>query len=68
MADFEYEFQLANMNRRLAPELESLFLMPSEKHSFVSSTLVREVALYGGDVSQSVHPLVVKALQQKFSH
>ena len=59
VSDFEYEFQLANMNRHLSPDLESLFLTPSEKYSFISSTLVREVASLGGDVSEFV-PNVVK--------
>lgn len=65
VSDFEYEFQLANMNRRLVPELESLFLTPSEHLSFISSTLVREIALLGGDVSAFVHPAVAAALKQK---
>ncbi|TRY14632.1 pantetheine-phosphate adenylyltransferase [Shewanella hanedai] len=65
VSDFEYEFQLANMNRRLSPDLESVFLTPSEENSFISSTLVKEVALHGGDVSQFVHPEVSKALLSK---
>lgn len=65
VSDFEYEFQLANMNRRLAPEIESLFLTPSEHLSFISSTLVREIALLGGDVSAFVHPVVAAALKQQ---
>jgi pantetheine-phosphate adenylyltransferase len=65
VSDFEYEFQLANMNRRLSPDLESVFLTPSEENSFISSTLVKEVALHNGDVSQFVHPVVQKALSQK---
>ncbi|MFC3033577.1 pantetheine-phosphate adenylyltransferase [Pseudoalteromonas fenneropenaei] len=64
-SDFDYEFQLANMNRRLNPDLESVFLTPAEKNSFISSTLVKEVALHNGDVSQFVHPLVAKALEEK---
>ena len=64
VSDFEYEFQLANMNRRLAPELESVFLTPAEENSFISSTLVKEVALHKGDVGQFVHPDVNKALNQ----
>ncbi|MGL6121702.1 MAG: pantetheine-phosphate adenylyltransferase, partial [Shewanella sp.] len=55
VSDFEYEFQLANMNRRLSPDLESVFLTPAEENAFISSTLVKEVALHGGDVSQFVH-------------
>jgi len=62
VSDFEYEFQLANMNRRLSPDLESVFLTPSEENSFISSTLVKEVALHQGDVSQFVHPVVKIAL------
>ncbi|MBV7316128.1 pantetheine-phosphate adenylyltransferase [Shewanella sp. NIFS-20-20] len=65
VSDFEYEFQLANMNRRLSPGLESVFLTPAEKNSFISSTLVKEVALHGGDVSQFVHPEVDTALHAK---
>jgi len=65
VSDFEYELQLANMNRRLSPELESVFLTPSEGNSFISSTLVKEVALHNGDVSQFVHPSIKAALDQK---
>jgi pantetheine-phosphate adenylyltransferase len=64
VSDFEYEFQLANMNRRLSPELESVFLTPSEGNSFISSSLVKEVSLHNGDVSQFVHPIVKLALEQ----
>ncbi len=64
VSDFEYEFQLANMNRRLSPDLESVFLTPAEENSFISSTLVKEVALHKGDVSQFVHPVVKTALEQ----
>ncbi|NVJ49882.1 MAG: pantetheine-phosphate adenylyltransferase [Gammaproteobacteria bacterium] len=67
VSDFEYEFQLANMNRRLAPDLESVFLTPDETNTFISSTLVREVARYGGDISDFVHPYVAACLRQKFS-
>ncbi|WP_448212508.1 pantetheine-phosphate adenylyltransferase [Colwellia sp. MEBiC06753] len=63
VSDFEYEFQLANMNRRLYPELESVFLTPAEENSFISSTLVKEVALHKGDVSEFVHPVVKTALE-----
>ena len=66
VSDFEYEFQLANMNRHIAPALETLFLTPAEQYSFVSSSLVREIAALGGDVSAFVAPLVVKALKDKF--
>ncbi|PKG85033.1 pantetheine-phosphate adenylyltransferase [Colwellia sp. 75C3] len=64
VSDFEYEFQLANMNRRLSPDLESVFLTPAEENSFISSTLVKEVALHQGDVSQFVHPVVKAALEK----
>jgi pantetheine-phosphate adenylyltransferase len=65
VSDFEYEFQLANMNRRLSPELESVFLTPSEGNSFISSTLVKEVSIHNGDVSQFVHPIVKAALEER---
>ena len=65
VSDFDYEFQLANMNRRLHPDLESVFLTPSEQNSFISSTLVKEVALHNGDVSDFVSPIVARALQEK---
>ncbi|PYE31563.1 phosphopantetheine adenylyltransferase [Idiomarina fontislapidosi] len=67
VSDFEYEFQLANMNRRLFPDLESVFLTPAEENSFISSTLVKEVALHGGDVTEFVDARVAEALQQKFA-
>ncbi|MEJ2529734.1 MAG: pantetheine-phosphate adenylyltransferase [Gammaproteobacteria bacterium] len=62
VSDFEYEFQLAGMNRRLAPDIETVFLTPGEQFSYISSSLVREVASLGGDVSDFVHPVVVSAL------
>lgn len=65
VADFEFEFQLASMNRTLAPEVESVFLMPGESYSFISSTLVKEVAILDGDVSRFVAPHVLEVLQQK---
>ena len=65
VSDFEYEFQLANMNRRLMPTLESVFLTPAEENSFISSTLVKEVALHGGDIHQFVDPLVAQAIAAK---
>src|SRR6202142_2396451 len=65
LADFEYEFQLAHMNRRLAPDVETLFLMTGEESFYVSSSLVKEVALMGGDVSRMVPPSVAAALTQK---
>jgi pantetheine-phosphate adenylyltransferase len=66
VSDFEYEFQLAAMNRHLMPQAETMFLTPAEKHSFISSTLVREVARLGGDVTEFVHPVVAEALKRKF--
>lgn len=66
VADFDYEFQLASMNRFLNPEIESMFLMPGEKYMYISSSLVREIASLGGDVSGFVPPVVDKALQKKF--
>ena len=66
VSDFEYEFQMANMNRVLAPEVESLFLTPTGQYSYISSTLVREIASLGGDVSKFVAPRVQKALTEKF--
>ncbi len=65
VSDFEYEFQLAGMNRNLYPQMETMFLTPSEQHMFISATLVREIAALGGDVSEFVHPLVAKRLRQK---
>ena len=65
VSDFEYEFQLAGMNRDLYPDLETVFLTPSEQHMFISATLVREIATLGGDVSKFVHPSVVKRFKQK---
>jgi pantetheine-phosphate adenylyltransferase len=65
LADFEYEFQLAHMNRHLAPEVETVFLMTSEESFYVSSSLVKEVALMGGDVSRMVPSAVVSALEGK---
>lgn len=63
VSDFEYEFQLASMNRHLMPEVETLFLTPAEQYSFISSSLVREIARLGGDVSGFVHPAVDAALK-----
>jgi len=67
VSDFEYEFQLASMNRHLIPDAETLFLTPAEQYSFISSSLVREIALLGGDVSGFVHPAVQQALRQRWS-
>ena len=65
VSDFEYEFQLAGMNRSLYPDFETIFLTPSEQHMFISATLVREIATLGGDVSKFVDPRVEKQLKQK---
>ncbi|HLE66151.1 MAG TPA: pantetheine-phosphate adenylyltransferase [Burkholderiales bacterium] len=65
VSDFEYEFQLAGMNRNLNPEMETIFLTPSEQHMFISATLVREIAMLGGDVSKFVHPIVRAMLAAK---
>jgi len=67
VSDFEFEFQLANMNRRLDPEIESIFLTPAEQFSFISSSLVREVAKLGGNIAPFVHPKVEAALVTKFA-
>ena len=65
VSDFEYEFQLASMNRKLAPELESIFLTPAEEFSFLSSTLVKEIAALAGDTSAFVPHIVQNALSKK---
>jgi pantetheine-phosphate adenylyltransferase len=67
VSDFEYEFQMALMNRNLAPGIETVFLVPAFDLTYLSSSLVREVARFGGDVSQLVHPKVQQALKRKFS-
>jgi pantetheine-phosphate adenylyltransferase len=66
VSDFEYEFQLASMNRKLAPDVETMFLTPDEGYSFISSSLVREIAALGGDVRAFVHPAVQAALKERF--
>ena len=66
VSDFEYEFQLASMNRNLCDEIETMFLTPDEKYGFISSTLVREVARLNGDVSQFVGPEIERALKEQF--
>ncbi len=66
VSDFEYEFQLASMNRHLIPAAETLFLTPAEQYSFISSSLVREIARLGGDVSGFVHPAVQQALRTHY--
>ena len=65
VSDFEYEFQLAGMNRDLYPDMETIFLTPGEQHMFISATLVREIATLGGDVSKFVHPTVRAKLAAK---
>ena len=65
VSDFDYEFQLAGMNRRLAPDIETLFLTPAEQYAYISSSLVREIASLGGDVSPFVHPAVGAALNSR---
>jgi len=65
VSDFEYEFQLASMNRKLAPEVGTMFMTPAEQYAFISSSLVREISALGGNVSEFVHPIVVEALSQK---
>ena len=65
VSDFEFEFQLANMGRHLAPGVETMFLTPKEQFTFISSTLVREIASMGGNVSEFVHPLVEEAFRRK---
>jgi pantetheine-phosphate adenylyltransferase len=67
VSDFDYEFQLAGMNRHLASDIESMFLMPAENYTYISSSFVREIAFLGGDVAQFVPETVAKALKQKMS-
>ena len=66
VADFEYEFQMALMNRHLSPQLETVFMVPSLDSTYISSSLVREVARFGGDVSGLVHPVVARALRARY--
>jgi len=63
VTDFDYEFQMLNMNRALTPEIETVFLAPSEANSYISSTLVRQIAGYGGNITQFVHPAIAEALK-----
>ena len=65
VTDFDYEFQMLSMNRALSPEIETVFLAPSEENSYISSSLIRQIAGYGGDISQFVHPAVYEALVNK---
>lgn len=66
VSDFEYEFQMAGMNRSLHPDVETVFLTPGEQYMFLSATMVREIASFGGDVSKFVHPMVAEKLTLKF--
>lgn len=68
VSDFEYEFQLASMNRHLIPQAETLFLTPAEQYSFISSSLVREIGRLGGDISGFVHPAVQQAMRQRWQN
>ena len=68
VADFEYEFQLANMNRAMSPDIESVFLTPKEEYSYISSSLVKEIATMGGDVTRIVDPVTLEALNQKIKN
>jgi pantetheine-phosphate adenylyltransferase len=67
VSDFEFEFQLATMSRHLSDQVETVFLTPTEQFNFISSTLIREIASLGGDVSEFVHPAVAEALQARFA-
>ena len=67
VSDFEYEFQLASMNRHLIPNIETMFLTPAEQFSFISSSLIKEIAMLNGEVSEFAHPIVQQALKQKFN-
>ena len=68
VADFEYEFQLANMNRAMSPDIESVFLTPKEEYSYISSSLVKEIATMGGDVTRFVDSVTLDALNQKIKN
>ena len=65
VSDFEYEFQLAGMNRTLAPGVETLFLTPSDRYLFLSATIVREIAVLGGDITAFVHPITAERIREK---
>ncbi|MPN19783.1 Phosphopantetheine adenylyltransferase [bioreactor metagenome] len=67
VSDFEYEFQMAGMNRKLYPDVETVFLTPAEEYMFISATMVREIARLGGDVSKFVQPTVLARLQEKLN-
>jgi pantetheine-phosphate adenylyltransferase len=65
VSDFEYEFQMAGMNRNLYPDVETLFLTPDENYMFISATFVREIARFGGDVTKFVHPIVAERMRRR---
>ena len=67
VSDFEYEFQLAGMNRLLMPDIETIFMTPTDRYQFISATLVREIAMLGGDVSKFVSPMVQSRLREKLA-
>lgn len=67
VSDFEYEFQMAGMNRKLYPEVETVFLTPGDEYMFISATMVREIARLGGDIEKFVQPQVTRRLQHKFT-
>ena len=67
VSDFEFEFQLATMSRHLSDKVETVFLTPTERFNFISSTLIREIASLGGDVSEFVHPVVAQALKARYA-
>ncbi len=67
VSDFEFEFQLANMSRHLSPDIEHVFLTPKEQFTFISSTLVREIATLGGDVAEFVHPIVATEMRKRYA-
>jgi pantetheine-phosphate adenylyltransferase len=67
VADFEFEFQLANMGRHLNPDIETVYLTPKEQYTFISSSMVREIATLGGNVSEFVHPLVLAAFKRRLA-
>ena len=68
VSDFEYEFQLAGMNKKLVPEADTVFMTPAEQYSYISSSLIREIASLGGDVAEFVHPLVCNALKERLGN
>jgi pantetheine-phosphate adenylyltransferase len=67
VSDFEYEFQMAGMNRKLYPDVETVFLTPADEYMFISATMVREIARLGGEVGNFVHPEVLARLKRKFN-